>query len=127
AWRFTLNDIDKTRASVEEVRDMLAKLPGSPGLRSRSRRTRQAAGATTANSPISYSQGTDRVMPTEEKYFLQVPASTEATLFDSGFLASAFLVSVFVSGFVSVLVSVLSEASAVFFGVEGAGSSGAAE
>jgi hypothetical protein len=33
AWRFTLNDIDKTPASVEEVQDMLAKLPGSPGLR----------------------------------------------------------------------------------------------
>jgi hypothetical protein len=33
AWRFTLNDIDKTRASVEEVRDMPAELPGTRGLR----------------------------------------------------------------------------------------------
>jgi hypothetical protein len=115
---------------------MPAELPGTPGTGSRSRRTRQAAGATTANSPISYSQGTDRVMPTEEKYFLQLPPSAEATLFDSDFLdsdflASAFLVSdfvsVIVSDLVSALVSVLSEASAVFFGVEGAGCSGAAE
>ncbi len=70
-------------------------------------------------------------MPTEEKYFLQLPASAEATLFDSDFLASAFFVSdfvsVFVSDFVSALVSVLSEASAVFLGVSAAGCSGAEE
>jgi hypothetical protein len=42
AWRITLNDIDKTRASVEEVPDMPAELtehrveepPNSPNRRS---------------------------------------------------------------------------------------------
>jgi hypothetical protein len=33
ASRITLNDIDKTRASVEEVQDMTAELPGTPGHR----------------------------------------------------------------------------------------------
>jgi hypothetical protein len=33
AWRITLNDIDKMRASVEEVHAMLAELPETPGHR----------------------------------------------------------------------------------------------
>jgi hypothetical protein len=33
AWRFTLNAIDKTGASVEEVQDMPAELPGMRGHR----------------------------------------------------------------------------------------------
>ena len=73
-----------------------------------------------------YSQGTDRVMPTEEKYFLHLPLSAEAMLLASvffGSLASAFFVSVFATFLSS---SFLSLASAVLFGVDVAGCSGSA-
>src|SRR5512147_471763 len=85
-----------------------------------------------ASPRVSYcSQGTDKVMPTEEKYFLQVP-SAEATLLASGFLgSSAFLGSDFASfpsGFASAaLASFLSAASPVLFGEVVAGGSRSAE